>query len=86
MDLFRILISLIVFIFIAALVMVVRAMQLPARIRKAEEYLNEGDFQKASPIVKEILEKKKDFVPARYLRAKILIMQSQYLLAISERA
>ncbi len=42
------------------------------------------DITKASEIVKLVLERKKDYVPARYLRAQILVKQKQYLLAISE--
>ncbi|MBN2157983.1 MAG: tetratricopeptide repeat protein [Spirochaetes bacterium] len=55
-----------------------------ARIRKAEEYLESGTISKANEIVKKILERRSDYAPARYLRALILIKQSQYLLAISE--
>ena len=58
--------------------------RLPARIRRAEEYLNAGDQQRASEIVRAVLKKKEDYVPARYLRAKILTNQKQYLLAIAE--
>ena len=61
-----------------------RAMQYPSKIRKAEEFLDEGETSRASEIVKLILERKKDYVPARYLRAQILVRQKQYLLAISE--
>ncbi|MBP7603524.1 MAG: tetratricopeptide repeat protein [Spirochaetes bacterium] len=67
---------------IAALV--ARKAHLPGRIKKAEEFLESDDIQKASEIVKKILNKKQDYVPARYLRARILIKQKQYLLAISE--
>ncbi len=59
-------------------------MQYPSKIRKAEELLDEGETSRASEIVKLILERKKDYVPARYLRAQILVRQKQYLLAISE--
>jgi len=58
--------------------------QISSKIRKAEEFLADGDITKASEIVKKILEGKKDYVPARYIRATILIMQKQYFLAISE--
>ena len=61
-----------------------RAMQYPSKIRKAEEFLDEGETSRASEIVKLILERKKDYVPARYLRAQILVRQKQYLLAISQ--
>jgi len=59
-------------------------MQYPSKIRKAEELLTIGDLAKASDIIKAILDKKKDYAPARYLRAQILIKQKQYLMAISE--
>ncbi|MDY6935596.1 MAG: tetratricopeptide repeat protein [Spirochaetota bacterium] len=58
--------------------------QLTARLRNAEEYINNNDYQKASEIVKKIIEKKNDHVPARYLRVQIYIDQKQYLLAIAE--
>ena len=43
-----------------------------------------GDYSGAGEIVKIILNKKKDYPPARYVKARILIHQSQYILAISE--
>ncbi len=61
-----------------------RSMQLPAKLRKAEEFIEEEEYSKASAIIKRILDKKKDFAPARYLRAKLLMRQKQYLMAISE--
>lgn len=61
-----------------------KTLQYPSKIRKAEEFLEEGELGKASEIIKKILEKKKDYVPARYLRALLLIKQNQYLMAISE--
>ncbi|HPO46815.1 MAG TPA: hypothetical protein PK875_13580, partial [Spirochaetota bacterium] len=61
-----------------------RRTHLPGRIKKAEEFLENDEIQKASEIVKKILGNKQDYVPARYLRARILIKQKQYLLAISE--
>ncbi len=69
---------------VGALLLVIRAHQYPAKVRKAQEYLDSGDIAKASEIVKLVLERKKDYVPARYLRAQILVKQKQYLLAISE--
>ncbi|MCU0845088.1 MAG: tetratricopeptide repeat protein [Spirochaetes bacterium] len=63
---------------------VARKTHLPGRIKKAEEFLENEDIQKASEIVKKILNKYPDYAPARYLRARILIKQKQYLLAISE--
>jgi tetratricopeptide (TPR) repeat protein len=59
-------------------------MRLPSKVRKAEEYIDEGEFSKASEIIKAILDKKKDYVPARYIRALLYIKQKQYLLAIAE--
>jgi len=61
-----------------------KSFQLPSQIRKAEELLDQGEHQKASDIVKNILDRKKEYIPARYLRAKLLIRQNQYLMAISE--
>ena len=69
---------------VGALLVIIRAHQYPAKVRKAQEYLDNGDIAKASEIVKLVLERKKDYVPARYLRAQILIQQKQYLLAIAE--
>ncbi len=84
MNILRITIFLVFLLIVIGIMLLIRTTQLPARIRKAEECLNNDDYVKASSIVKGILEKKKDYVPARYLRAKILIKQKQYLLAISE--
>lgn len=64
--------------------MIFRVLQIPSRIKKAEELFNAGEYTLASEIVKTVLEKKKEYVPAKYMRAKILIYQKQYLLAISE--
>ncbi|HQG41529.1 MAG TPA: tetratricopeptide repeat protein, partial [Spirochaetota bacterium] len=69
---------------VGALLVIIRAHQYPAKVRKAQEYLDNGDIAKASEIVKLVLERKKDYIPARYLRAQILIQQKQYLLAIAE--
>ncbi len=80
----RILAFIIFFFLSLGILIVLKKLQVPSRIRKAEELLNSGDLLKASEIVKIVLEKKKDFVPARYLRAQILTQQSQYLLAIAE--
>jgi tetratricopeptide (TPR) repeat protein len=61
-----------------------RNFQIPAKMRKAEELFEAGaDFQ-ASDIVKAVLDKKKDFIPARYLRARMLSRSKQYILAIAE--
>lgn len=69
---------------VAIAVFLLRSMQLPAKLRKAEEFIEEEEYSKASAIIKRILDKKKDFAPARYLRAKLLMRQKQYLMAISE--
>ncbi len=63
---------------------ILKSTSFPARLRKAEEYLEEGSINSASEIVKKILDKKRDYVPARYLRALILMRQNQFLLAVSE--
>ena len=55
-----------------------------AKTQRAQEYLDEGETSRASEIIKRILEKRKDYVPARYIRAMILMKQKQYLLAASE--
>ncbi len=68
---------------IAVLVMFQR-FRMPARVRKAEELFNENEILKASEIVKSVLEKHRDYVPARYLRARIYIVQKQFVLAINE--
>ncbi len=78
-------ILLILFLIIAAIsIFLFRSMQLPAKLRRAEEYIEEEEYSKASAIIKRILDKKKDFAPARYIRAKLLMRQKQYLMAISE--
>lgn len=69
---------------VGALFLIIRAHQYPAKVRKAQEYLDSGDIGRASEIVKLVLERKKEYVPARYIRAQILVKQKQYLLAISE--
>jgi tetratricopeptide (TPR) repeat protein len=61
-----------------------RAMHLPSRIKKAELHFKNDEEKAASEILKKILKKRKDYVPARYLRARMLQKQSQYLMAISE--
>ncbi|HOT43254.1 MAG TPA: tetratricopeptide repeat protein [Spirochaetota bacterium] len=65
-------------------VMILKSTSFPSKIRKAEEYLEEGQISKANEIIKKILEQKSEYAPARYLRAQILMKQNQYLLAISE--
>lgn len=64
--------------------MILKSLRIPMSIRRAEEYIAEGNYSGASEIVKLILNKKKDHPPARYLKARLLINQSQYILAISE--
>ena len=60
------------------------ALRIPGKLRKAEELLEDGKLNESGDIVRGILEKYKDNVKARYLRAQILMEQKQYLLAISE--
>lgn len=68
---------------IGVLVMLQR-FRMPARVRRAEELFNENEILKASEIVKSVLEKHRDYVPARHLRARIYIAQKQFVLAINE--
>ncbi len=78
---------LIFLIFIAVTVAVFFAISrgnLAAKINQAKEFFDGGEVQKASELVKSILAKKKDFVPALFVRSKILKMQKQYLMAINE--
>ena len=74
----------IIFLLGMGMILMIRRLQIPARVRKAEQLFNENDMLGANEIIRFILEKKKDYVPARYLRAQILIEQKQFLLAISE--
>ncbi len=67
-----------------ALIFVLRSLSYPVKIRKAEEFLEDEEYGKSSEIIKGILDKKKDYVPARYIRAQLQMKQGQYLLAISE--
>ena len=71
-------------VFIIVIFIIFKSTSFQAKIRKAEEYLEADLVSKANEIVSKILERKGDYVPARYLRALILIKQGQYLLAISE--
>ncbi|TAL33906.1 MAG: tetratricopeptide repeat protein [Spirochaetes bacterium] len=84
MDFLRFIAFFIALVVMGGVVLVARMMQHPARIRKAEEFFAQGDTRKAGEIVKKVLDKKPDFVPARYLRARMLILQRQYVMAISE--
>lgn len=74
----------IIFVVGIGMILMLRRLQIPARVRKAEELFNENDMAGASEIIRLVLEKNKDYIPARYLRAQILIEQKQFLLAISE--
>jgi tetratricopeptide (TPR) repeat protein len=71
-------------VLIIIIFIILKSTSFHAKIRKAEEYIENGFISKANDIVKRILERKSDYVPARYLRALILMKQNQYLLAISE--
>ena len=71
-------------ILLAGFLLILRTVQLPGKIKKAEELFRIGNESEASDIVKRILERKKDYPPAKYLRARLLFNQKQYLLAISE--
>jgi tetratricopeptide (TPR) repeat protein len=84
MDVLRYIAFLIALIVMGCIVFIFRMMQHPARIRKAEELFKTGDISRSLEIVKKVLTKKQDFVPARYLRARILINQRQYVMAIAE--
>jgi tetratricopeptide (TPR) repeat protein len=70
--------------FLIIIFILLKSFQLPALIRKAEECIEANDFSKATEIIQKILNKKKDFIPAKYLRATILMKQRQYVMAISE--
>ncbi|HPU87843.1 MAG TPA: tetratricopeptide repeat protein [Spirochaetota bacterium] len=84
MTLYRIGLVVLILLFAVGFALVFKSVHLPARVRRAEEFMNEEDLSRASAIVKSILDKKKDYVPARYVRARILMKQSQFMLAISE--
>jgi len=75
-------------IFILCLVTVtfilINTLRIPSKLKKAEELFKQGKNNESSNIVRAILEKYKDNVKARYIRAQILMKQKQYLLAISE--
>jgi tetratricopeptide (TPR) repeat protein len=71
-------------ILIIITLIIVKSTSFPAKIRKAEEFLEEGQTSKANEIIKKILDQKGEYAPARYIRAQILMKQTQYLLAISE--
>lgn len=71
-------------LFIFVVVFIFKSLQFPAKIRKVEELIEDGEYARASEIIKKILDKKKDYVPARYIRAQLLMRQNQFLMAISE--
>lgn len=71
-------------VIISISIMILKSLRIPMSIRKAEDFIGQGDYSSASEIVKIVLNKKKDYPPARYIKARILINQSQYILAISE--
>ena len=64
--------------------MLINSLRIPDKLKKAEELLEQGMLNESADIVRSVLEKHKDNVRARYVRAQILMEQKQYLLAISE--
>lgn len=76
--------GLLIIVSAAVTVFILRSMRAPSRLRKAEEFLQAGDFSKSNALIKPLLDKNRDFVPARYMKARILMEQKQYLMAISE--
>lgn len=70
--------------FCTLIVFVVRKMQIPSRLKKAQMLVDKGELSEANEIIREILARKDSYAPARYLKANILMIQSQYLLAIME--
>ncbi|MCP4135422.1 MAG: tetratricopeptide repeat protein [bacterium] len=74
----------VVVIFVIAIFVVMSSLKSSGKIKKAEEFMKAGEFSKASEIVKKLLEERKDNAAARYLKARILMEQKQFLLAISE--
>ena len=77
-------IIIIVLILVISFFVIFKNFSFPAKIRKANEFLEDGNISRTNEIIKKILDKKRDYVPARYIRAQVLIKQNQYLLAISE--
>ncbi|HEY1405173.1 MAG TPA: hypothetical protein VF857_01065, partial [Spirochaetota bacterium] len=63
---------------------VVRTLRIPARIHKAELLFEEDSVGQAMDIVQSVLERKRSYIPALYLKAKIFRRQRQYILAIAE--
>ncbi len=72
------------FVAIVLLIMVLKTLRLPMTLRKVEEYLAGGDLPKASELIRRLSLKRKDYPPVRYLRARLLMLQGQYILSISE--
>ena len=73
--------------FVAALIIALfgwKASRLSAKFKRAEQAFDNEDFQTANAIVREILETNNNNVPAKYIKAKLLIKQTQYLQAIFE--
>ena len=68
-------------VFIFNIVVMIR---LSARVRKAELLFEHDDVGEAFHIVEKVLQRRKGFIPAMYLKAKILKRQRQYILAIAE--
>ena len=60
------------------------ALRLPARVRKAELLFEQDEVDNAFEIVTSVLSRKKGYIPAMYLKARILKRQRQYILAIAE--
>ena len=68
-------------VFLFNLIVMIR---LPARVRKAELLFEQDDVIQASDIIEKVLRRRKGFIPAMYLKAKILKRQRQFILAIAE--
>jgi len=70
--------------FVTVALILMNSFRVPVKLKKAGELFELGKLDEAGNIVRGILEKNKNNVSARYIRAQILIEQKQYLLAISE--
>jgi tetratricopeptide (TPR) repeat protein len=68
-------------VFIFNIVVMIR---LPARVRKAEALFEQDEVDQAFEIIQKVLQRRKGYIPAMYLKAKILKRQRQYILAIAE--
>lgn len=53
-------------------------------LHKAEELMEQEEYARASELVRTLLEKDRENVQARFMRAQLLMRQNQYLMAISE--